>query len=351
MTHDLRTGVSLYSFQEDYYEGRRDLEGCIAAAAELGAEGIETLAEQMMPGYPDLSDDFYATYAGWMQTYGTVSVAHDLFLDTKKWPDRLLSHDEMVASVRRDIDHTAKLGATSIRVIVNTPPEVVEAAAPYARDAGVKLGVEVHAPFSFDDPWIKRHLDVADRVGTDVVGCVPDLGIYVRRFPRVVIERAIRDGADEAVVRRCAQNYDDGGDTKALFERIEASGADPVTVGFARMTTHFIQTDPKQLTDHVDYINHVHAKFYEMCPDETEYSIPYPEIITALQVGGFRGYLCSEYEGNRHIQDVETVDSYGQVGRHQRMMRRLIDNGASVEGPAPVGRPAQAGRPAHTEGN
>ena len=31
MNHDIRTGVSLYSFQEDYYEGRRDLEGCIAA--------------------------------------------------------------------------------------------------------------------------------------------------------------------------------------------------------------------------------------------------------------------------------------------------------------------------------
>jgi len=68
MTHDLRTGVSLYSFQEDYYVGRRDLEGCIAAAAELGAEGIETLAEQMMPGFPNLTDEFYQTFAGWMTT-------------------------------------------------------------------------------------------------------------------------------------------------------------------------------------------------------------------------------------------------------------------------------------------
>lgn len=325
MNHDLRTGVSLYSFQEDYYEGRRDLEGCIAAAAELGAEGIETLAEQMMPGYPNLTDEFYATFAGWMTTYGTVSVAHDLFLDTKKWPDRLLSHDEMVASVRHDIEHTAKLRATSIRVIVNTPPEVVEAAAPFARDAGVKLGVEIHAPFSFDDPWIQRHLEVADRVGADVVGCVPDLGIYVRRFPRIVIERAIRDGADATVVAECARVYDEGGDTSAQFERVQASGADPTTLGFARMTTHFIQTDPKQLTTYAGLINHVHAKFYEMLPDETEYSIPYPEIIAALKAGGWRGYLNSEYEGNRHIQDVETVDSYTQVGRHQRMLARLIE--------------------------
>ncbi len=327
MSYDLRTGASLYSFQEDYYEGRRDLEGCIAAAAECGAEGIETLAEQMMPGFPNLSDEFYATYAGWMEKYHTVSVAHDLFLDTKKFPGRLMTFDEMVASMKRDIDHTAKLKASSIRVIVNTPPEVVEAAAPYARDKGVKLGVEIHSPWSFDDDWIKQHLDAASRVGTDVVGCVPDLGIYVRRFPRIIVERAIRDGADEKVVRECTRVYDDRGDTNAQFEKVEASGANPATVGFARMTSHYIFTDPKKLTEHAEFINHVHAKFYEMLPDATEYSIPYDEVIAALKAGGWKGYLNSEYEGNRHIQDIQAVDSFGQVSLHQQMMKRLIAAG------------------------
>ena len=171
MTQGIRRGISLYSFQDDYFEGRRDLEGCIAAAAELGATGIETLGEQMMPGFPHLPESFYATYAGWMEKYGTVSVAHDLFLDTKKFKGRMMTPDEMVTSLRIDIDHTAKLGATSIRVIVNTPPDMVEAVAGYARDKGVKLGVEIHAPFSFDHPWIQQHLEVADRYpGT--VGCV-----------------------------------------------------------------------------------------------------------------------------------------------------------------------------------
>lgn len=327
MTHDIRTGASLYSFQEDYYEGRRDLEGCIAAAAECGAEGVETLAEQMMPGFPNLSDEFYDTFAGWMEKYHTVSVAHDLFLDTKKFPGRMMTTEEMVASLKRDIDHTARLKATSIRVIVNTPPEIVEAAAPYARDKGVKLGVEIHSPWYFDDDWIQRHLDVASRVGTDVVGCVPDMGIYVRRFPKIVTERAIRDGADERVVRESARIYDEGGDTKAQLEKVEASGADPVTVGFARACTHYISRDPKDLTGYTDVINHVHAKFYDMLPDATEYSIPYDEVIAALKAGGWKGYLNSEYEGNRHIQDIQAVDSFGQVSLHQQLMKRLIAAG------------------------
>ena len=141
MSYDIKRGVSLYSFQEDYYEGRRTLEQCIAATAELGAVGIETLAEQMMPGFPRLSDEFYDQFAGWMTKYGTVSVAHDMFLDTKRYKDRLLTDSEMIESLKRDIDHAYKLKASAIRIIVNTPPAIVEAAAPYARDKGIKMGV------------------------------------------------------------------------------------------------------------------------------------------------------------------------------------------------------------------
>lgn len=321
----IKRGCSLYSFQEDYYEGRRDLEGCIAAAAAAGATGIESLAEQMMPGFPNLDDEFYARYAGWMRTYGTVSWAHDLFLDTKRYKDRLLTFEEMTASVRRDIDHAAKLGAKVIRVIVNTPPEVVEACAAYARDRGVKLCVEIHSPWFFDHPWIRQHLDVADRVGTDAVGCIPDLGIFVRRFPRVIVERALRDGADEKTTRDAEKNYNDGGDTQAVLEKIEAAGASPATLGVVRTMTHFINGDVKTLADHIGYIASIHAKFYEMTDEGEEYSIPYGEIISTLAGAGYDSYLCSEYEGNRHIQDVQQVDSFGQVQAHQQMMARYIE--------------------------
>jgi Glyoxalase/Bleomycin resistance protein/Dioxygenase superfamily len=50
---------------------------CIAACAKIGAWGIESLAEQMMPGFPDLPDTFYEQFKGWMEKYGTVSTCHD----------------------------------------------------------------------------------------------------------------------------------------------------------------------------------------------------------------------------------------------------------------------------------
>lgn len=338
----IKRGISLYSFQDEYVRGKLTVEQCVAQSAALGARGIETLAEQMFYGYPfpgqdDLPDSFYGWWADVMKRYETVATVHDMFLDTKRYRDRLLTQDEMVESLRRDIRHTAKLGANGIRLIVNTPPEVVEAAAPYARDYGVWMGVEVHSPWSFGHEWIQRHLDVAVRVGTDVVGCIPDLGIFVHRLPRVVYERALRDGADPALASEILETYDAHGDVNSLFDRIQNRrtqnrGADPVTIGLARTAVSMIAQPVTVLGEHAQFIKHIHAKFYEMVEAVPggvpyEYSIPYPEIVAVLQESGYDGYLSSEYEGNRHIEDVRTVDSVEQLRWHQTMLADLLGEG------------------------
>ncbi|MEF2978441.1 sugar phosphate isomerase/epimerase family protein [Subtercola sp. YIM 133946] len=326
MSHDIKTGASLYSFQEEYFLRKLGLEEIVATAGRIGALGIETLAEQMMPGFPALSDEFYADWHRWMKKYGTTPTAHDMFLDTKRFKDRLLTHDEMVESVQRDIIHAEKLGAQIIRVIVNTPPEVIEASAPFAREYGVVLAVEVHAPWSFEHPWIQEHIAVADRAGLDAVGIIPDMGIFTRKLPRVVWNRSLRDGATPALVEQIVSAYDSKADLTGLEESIAAQGGNGVDGGLAWQATHTIDLDPSELITWAKYIVHIHGKFYEMTDEGVEYSIPYDEIVRALKTAGYTGYISSEYEGNRHIQDVFPVDSVEQVSRQQQMLRRLIDS-------------------------
>jgi len=74
----------------------------------------------------------------------------------------------------------------------------------------------------------------------------------------------------------------------------------------------------------MDLIGHVQAKFYEMVDDTAEYSIPYDRIIPVLERGGYAGYLSSEYEGNRHIQDVHPVDSREELRRQHAMFSTLL---------------------------
>ena len=207
--HSIKRGVSLYSFQEEYFLRTLTLEECIAAAASFGARGIEIIPEQSIPGFPHLTDEFVDTWFSWMEQYGTTPVATDLFLDTKLYPDRWLTLEEQVASVHRDIDIAVRLGAKVVRAIINTPPEVMEGAAPYAEEKGVRLLLEVHAPFHYEHPWILQHLEVMHRTGSPALGLMPDMGTYVRRFPRVVSERALRDGAKPELVDLIVKTYDD----------------------------------------------------------------------------------------------------------------------------------------------
>lgn len=102
-----------------------------------------------------------------------------------------------------------------------------------------------------------------------------------------------------------------------------------MTLGLARNATFMIAQSVDCLRDHAELIKHIHAKFYEMheVPGSGywhEYSIPYHEIVPVLKDIGYDGYLSSEYEGNRHIEDAAEVDSVTQVAKHQGMLKALL---------------------------
>ena len=95
-------------------------------------------------------------------------------------------------------------------------------------------------------------------------------------------------------------------------------------IAMAEAMRHNAAFEPKRMLDYMDMIHNIHGKFYEMTEDYVEPSIPYDEIVRVLQQGGYNGYICSEYEGNRWIEDAEEPDSVEQVRRQQVMLARLL---------------------------
>jgi sugar phosphate isomerase/epimerase len=324
VNHQIKRGVSLYSFQEEFFLRKMTLEDCIAACAKMGANGIETIGEQMMPGFPHLSDAFYDRWHGWMDKYGVTPTCHDMFLDLKRYKGRLMTDDEMLESVIRDLKHANKLGCTVIRVIVNTPPHIMEKAAPYAEQYNVRMGIEIHAPFHFDHEWIQRHTEVMERVGSPYLGYIPDMGHIEKRYPRVRSDRLVRRGAKAQIIQYIAEAYERRENIEKLTEDVKKMGGGELELSMITDLTRMVYADPRRMLDFMPRIFHIHAKFYEMLDNGTEYSIPYEDVIPVLIEGGFNGYLSSEYEGNRHIQDAFEVDSLEQVNRQQKMFKRLL---------------------------
>lgn len=329
-SHSVKRGVSLYSYQEEYFLRKLTLEQCIAEAAAIGAFGIETLAEQMMPGFPRLSDAFYEQWHQWMARYNARPVCHDMFLDTKRYKGRLLTEQECIDSIVRDLKHAARLGCKVMRMLVFVSPELLEKCLPYAEQYDVKMGIEVHAPWHFDHPWIMRHVEMIQRTGTRHAGFVPDMGIFTRRLPRVLRDRALRNGATPKILDYVSQAYENGVLSEYIVAETRNMGGNAVDMGYAEASRHNVYSQPKRLLEFMPSIFHIHAKFYEMLEDGTEYSIPYDKIVPVLIQGGFDGYLSSEYEGNRHIQDAFPVDSIEQVRRQHAMFRRLLGESTSA---------------------
>jgi sugar phosphate isomerase/epimerase len=320
----IKRSVSLYSFQEEYFTRRFSLEDCIAKSASLGATGIEVLGEQMFPGFPHLTDAFADQWHAWMAKYGTAPVCHDMFLDTKKFKDRLLTQNEEVESVIRDLKFANRLGFKVMRVIVSASPETMERCLPYAEQYGVRMAIEVHSPWSLDHPWIQRHLEVAERTRTKFYGVLPDCGIFTSRMPRVQCDRFVRNGVRPQMADYITSQYEKRVLAEYIVANVREMGGTPIEIQMAEQTRHQVWSNPKRLLEYMPYIFHIHGKFYEMLDERTEYSIPYAEIIAVLKKGGYDGYISSEYEGNRHIEDVHPVDSFEQVRRHQAMLQELI---------------------------
>jgi Xylose isomerase-like TIM barrel len=321
---EIKRGVSLYSFQEEYFLGKMKLEDCIGKAAACGAKGIEIIGEQMVPGFPKLSDAFVEQWFGWMEKYGTTPVCHDMFLDFKKFRGQVLSQEDQLQSIIRDLKFANRLGCKVMRVIVSTSPELMELAAPYAEQYDVKMGIEIHSPWHIDNAWMKRHLEVMEKTGSKYLGFIPDMGTFTKRLPRVMIDNFLRKGADEKIARYVTEAYEKGVMCEYIVGEVSSMTKNPIDRAMAETSRFYSYTNPAQLLPQMHRCFHIHAKFYEMVDDETEYSIPYDEVIAVLKKGGFNGYMCSEYEGNRHIQDAFEVDSVEQVRRQQSMLKKLI---------------------------
>ena len=196
----IKRGVSLYSFQEEYFLRKMSLEDIIATTQKLDIPGVEIIPDQMIPGYPNISAEFLKQWHGWMEKYGRTPVCMDMFLDWNKFKGRVMTEDERVESITLDIVNANKLGCGVIRVIHDVEPAILERLAPTAEKYGVKLALEIHAPSYYDSELEQRLIAMFERVQSPYLCFTLDLGVFVKRLPRVITERFLRDGMKKELV-------------------------------------------------------------------------------------------------------------------------------------------------------
>lgn len=320
-----KIGVTLYSFTTEYCRGLMTLEDCIRTAKELGAEGFEIVATQMIPSYPAVSDKFLGEFKSICSHYDIEPVSYGANCDCGLRYDRDLTGDEMVAMAINDIKNANKMGCKVMREQYLIGPQYFKKLLPYCEAYDVKVGIEIHNPDSPITPMTQSYLEVIKECGSPYLGLIPDFGCFATGPNKFAWDRAIANGADPAHMELAKQCRYDGLTQEEATVKLAEAGAIPPVFDFLQ-TAYGFQQFKKDVSRELEgfkeilpYCIHMHGKFYYMNEDLTEVTTPYDEVMKIVQASDYDGFIVSEYEEYNSGRGIE------QVGRHLQMMHKYLD--------------------------
>ena len=319
---NIKLGVSLYSFTAEFARGVLDLEGCFRMAKEMGAEGYEIVATQMIPSYPYISDRVLGQLTDLSHKYQLESICYGANMDRGMIPGRNLSEEEMLAMAINDIKSANKLGCKVIREQYLLSPSGLRKLAPYAEDYNVKVGIEIHNPEYPTSDIMNKYLDEIIASGSRHIGLIPDFGCFATKPNKPHWDQALAKGAPEDLLKAAADMRYSDVPLKEAGKRLLDMGANSAVMeafsGMYGFVTFRSEPDLEGLKSILPYCVHFHGKFHHIFDDLTEASIPYPEILKVIMDSDFNGYIMSEYE------DHTSGNALLMTRRHLEMEKKLL---------------------------
>lgn len=288
MYHDTRKGpkrgVSLYSYSGEFgFE--KTLEDCMEDVCDMGAHGIEILANTHIENYPYPTDAWVEKWFRLLDKYELNPVEYGHWVDSRVLQDRYLTTEEAAEFLERDLRLAHRLGfrilRTKMPVITDTLEpvenwrEIIQAVLPLAEKLGMVMCPEIHIPTNLTSKMVQDYVDFIRQTGT----------------------------------RSFALNID-----FSVFRTAYAPGE--------FQTPGFVPDKPEDLIPLLPYVACCHAKFFHVNEQFQETMVPYKEILTILKEHNWDGYLLSEYEGaDKYAEGYQVGDT---LRRHHIMMKNIL---------------------------
>lgn len=284
-----KRGVSLYSYAGEYGV-TMSLEDMFAEMHDIGARGVEILANAHVQGYPNPSGEWLDNWDRLLEKYNIVPAEYGHWVDSRLYQGRELTSEESYDMLVRDFKLASRLGFTVLRTKLGviddtlTPVEnwreFIEKALPMAEKYNVRMCPEIHAPTLLKSKMVDEYVEFIEKTGTKHFGLNIDFGVFqTQALP------ASEWRPDEFVMPL--------GETSPVEDIIPL----------------------------LPYVYCCHAKFVKMSDDFQEMTIPYENIIRTLMEHNWDGYMVSEYEGPK--KDVTGYASR-QIRKHHVMMKRIL---------------------------
>lgn len=284
-----KRGVALYSYNGEYGVSM-NLEDMFAEMNDMGARGLEILANSHIEGYPNPSEEWYKNWDRLIEKYDIIPVEYGHWVDSRLYKGRELTSEESVVMLERDFKIANRLGFTILRTKLGvidddlTPVtnwrEFIKMALPLAEKYNVRMCPEIHAPTLLKSKMVKEFVEFIQETGTKYFGLNIDFGVFQTKCLD-----ASEYGPDDFIMP--------AGDHSEVEEIIPL----------------------------LPYVYCCHAKFIKMSEECKEVTTPYEKIINTLIEHKWNGYMLSEYEGP-HAKVIGYTST--QIRRQHIMMRKLL---------------------------
>lgn len=291
MTAPFSYGVSLYSYTSEYGV-TMTLDDCVEDVADMGATGLEILGEAHVDGYPNPPAAWVDAWFARLARLDLEPTCFGSWVDTRRFAGRAMTVQEAVDQLTTDIRLAATLGFRFLRpklgvVTSDLEPDPVwepatERVLDLAAEKNIIICPEIHWPSVIRSKTVDDYLAFMDRTGTANFALLMDTGVFQRRM-----------------------HFSGGG----VPSRLGDGSARPPEVPVVPVS---------DLTDILDRVVHIQAKFYEIDDRLEDHYIPWREILDLLLARAWQGYLSSEYEGDHAVG--RTSD---QLRRQHALIRSL----------------------------
>jgi Domain of unknown function (DUF6379)/Xylose isomerase-like TIM barrel len=325
----IQLGLSLYSLTSEWAAGHYDLHGLLDAVATAGiGPGIEIVASQTVRSYPNVDDEFVREWRDAFDRHGFVPSSFGANLDMGRRRDRDMTLDEEYDFTATQFRSAHALGYSLVR-IQSAKPELIRRLLPLADELDLTLGWEIHAPYGPNTPKVLEIRELYDAIDSPRLGFVADFSATMRRMSPTLLRKLATMGLASNDLDRLQEIWakDTGIDERhaEFVEYLQSRNIAPESLGsFARLAFNMHgHIDPKEWSDIMPRIVHVHAKFYDIDGDGNEPAIDYPALVDVFVRGGYAGFFSSEWEGHA-FADLDEADPIDLIRKQHALIRRSI---------------------------
>lgn len=319
MADNIKYGVTLYSFSNEYVNGMLSFEEILHQVKEMGYTGVELVASQMVPQYPYPSDEWLSWLKSKLAEIGLEPVCWSAYVDMGIRSDRDLTEDEIVQFTVNDLICAKKAGFPMVRTQHAISPKIFRQMIPFCKALGMKLTIEMHHPHHPEVPVWKEYISIMRGEGKGVLGFVPDMSIF-QNYPHALwIKEALQAGVRKQVLDRMLELHL----AQASREEILAGDLSEIErfYGDQLISEYDGVAKVEQLCQLMDCAFYMHGKFYYINDELQEISIPYGKILKAVKESGYDGYIACEYEGHHFDTQISAVE---QLKRYVEMSNHLL---------------------------